>query len=138
MPLIEAFYMRVPVVAYAATAVPSTMDGAGVLYEDRDPVHVAGARRRGASDGALAERIVRGQDAALDRLRGEGLRRHAAAVRRPGPARPRAARPPAVAFDFWDQFHALRAAQGTAAVPAGHLPGPAGDGRDGTRSRSSE
>jgi len=41
VPLVEAFYKQVPVLAYAATAVPSTMDGAGVLFEDRDPLHVA-------------------------------------------------------------------------------------------------
>ena len=33
VPLIEAFHMGVPVVAYAATAVPATMDGGGVLCD---------------------------------------------------------------------------------------------------------
>ena len=37
----EAFHKRVPVLAYAATAVPSTMDGGGVLYADKSPAHVA-------------------------------------------------------------------------------------------------
>ena len=32
VPLIESFYKRVPVLAYAATAVPATMDGGGILY----------------------------------------------------------------------------------------------------------
>src|SRR5688500_19836026 len=41
VPLIEAFYKRVPVVAFAATAVPATMDGGGVLQESKDPLHVA-------------------------------------------------------------------------------------------------
>src|SRR5207237_5253518 len=41
VPLIESFYKRVPVVAYAATAVPATMDGGGVLYETKDPFEVA-------------------------------------------------------------------------------------------------
>ena len=41
MPLVEAFYKQVPVLAYAATAVPATMDGAGVLFDDKD----ADARR---------------------------------------------------------------------------------------------
>ena len=34
VPLIEAFHKQVPVLAYAATAVPATMDGGGVLYDD--------------------------------------------------------------------------------------------------------
>ncbi len=41
VPLIEAFYKRVPVLAYAATAVPATMDGGGVLYDTTDPLRVA-------------------------------------------------------------------------------------------------
>ena len=41
VPLVEAFYKQIPVLAYAATAVPATMDGAGVLYCDKDPSHVA-------------------------------------------------------------------------------------------------
>ena len=31
VPLVESFHMGVPVLAYAATAVPATMDGAGIL-----------------------------------------------------------------------------------------------------------
>ena len=38
VPLVEAFYKQVPVLAYAAAAVPATMDGAGVLYHEKDPV----------------------------------------------------------------------------------------------------
>ena len=41
VPLMEAFHMGVPVLAYAATAVPATMDGGGVLYHRKDPVEVA-------------------------------------------------------------------------------------------------
>jgi glycosyltransferase involved in cell wall biosynthesis len=75
VPLVEAFYKEVPVLAYAATAVPATMDGAGVLYHDKTPAHVAhlmdailsnaalrgphhrGSARRGGS--AAAARISR-------------------------------------------------------------------------------
>ena len=35
VPIVEAFHKRVPVLAYAATAVPATMDGGGVLYSHR-------------------------------------------------------------------------------------------------------
>ena len=38
VPIIEAFYKRVPVLAFAATAVPATMDGGGVLYDTKDPL----------------------------------------------------------------------------------------------------
>ena len=103
VPLTEAFYMRVPVVARAATAVPATMDGAGVLYEDRDPRHVAALVDAVVDDGGLAEAILASQGAALERLRardfaGTLLRYVERALAAPRHARAR------VAPDFPDQF----------------------------------
>jgi glycosyltransferase involved in cell wall biosynthesis len=103
VPLIEAFYKRVPVLAYAATAVPATMDGGGVLYDSKDPAHVASIVQAILDDEDLAEQILASQDAALDRLTAQDfdgtLLRH---VREALAAPPGAA--PAVSFDFWDQF----------------------------------
>ena len=103
VPLTEAFYKRLPVVAYAATAVPATMDGAGVLLRDRAPVHVAAIIDAVLDDAGLYERVVASQDAALARLRGRDfggtlLRfvEQALSVPRQGSAE--------VSFDFWDQF----------------------------------
>jgi len=102
VPLIESFHMGVPVLAYAATAVPSTMDGAGVLYTTKDPMYLAGLINAVVDDRQLAARIVDGQYAALDRLEakdfGGTLLRHVDHVL----ASPRQPHPP-VAFDFWDQ-----------------------------------
>jgi glycosyltransferase involved in cell wall biosynthesis len=102
VPLVESFHMGVPVLAYAATAVPSTMDGAGVLYTSKDPLHVAGLINAVVDDQDLAATIVEGQDAALDRLEAKDfaatLLRHVDTVL----AMPRREHPP-VAFDFWDQ-----------------------------------
>ena len=60
VPLIEAFHMRVPVVARAATAVPATLDGGGVLYEDRRPVSCRVDGRRGAVGSGLRRQRARG------------------------------------------------------------------------------
>lgn len=102
VPLIESFHMSVPVLAYASTAVPSTMDGAGVLYTTKDPLHVAGLINAVVDDPAVAERIVQGQYAALERLEAKDfaatLLRHMGHVL----VAPRREHPP-VAFDFWDQ-----------------------------------
>ena len=102
VPLIESFHMGVPVLAYAATAVPSTMDGAGILYTTKDPMYMAGLINAVVDDPALADAIVAGQDAALDRLEakdfGATLLKHIDRVL----ASPRKEHPP-VAFDFWDQ-----------------------------------
>ena len=68
VPLVEAFHKQIPVLAYAAAAVPATMDGAGVLYDTKDPRHVAAIMDTVLSNPALESEIVRSQDAALDRL----------------------------------------------------------------------
>ena len=104
VPLTEAFYRRLPVVAYAATAVPSTMDGAGVLYDDRDPVHVAALIDAVLDDGALYEDVLASQDAALARLRGRDFAGTLLRFVDQALTRPRAGSAE-VSFDFWDQFH---------------------------------
>ena len=104
VPLTEAFYKRLPVVAYAATAVPSTMDGAGVLYDDRDPVHVAALIDAVLDDGALYEDVLASQDAALARLRGRDFAGTLLRFVDQALTRPRAGSAE-VSFDFWDQFH---------------------------------
>jgi glycosyltransferase involved in cell wall biosynthesis len=107
VPLVEAFYKQVPVVAYAATAVPSTMDGAGVLVEDRAPMHVARVVDAILADTSVQDRIVEAQLAAVDRLRARDFEgtllgfvdRILAAPRAPAPH---------VTFDFWGQFDAAQ------------------------------
>lgn len=107
VPIVEAFHMGVPVVAYAAAAVPSTMDGAGVLLTDKDPVRVAAVINEVVTDDELYDRIVAAQDAALARLEardfGRTLLGFVDRVRR-SPAGPR----PPVAPDFWDQLARAR------------------------------
>ena len=68
VPIIEAFYKGVPVLAYASTAVPATMDGGGVLYDTTDPFEIARLMEAVLDDPALEEAILRSQDAALARL----------------------------------------------------------------------
>ena len=103
VPIVEAFYKGVPVVAYAATAVPATMDGGGVLYDAKDPAAIAKVMDAVLGDAALEQAVIASQDAALDRLRGRDfagtLLRYVRQLldRPPRPA-------PAVAFDFWAQF----------------------------------
>jgi L-malate glycosyltransferase len=105
VPLVEAFYTQVPVLAYAATAVPATMDGAGVLYDDKDPRVVASLMDAIVSNTPLQDRIVDAQLAAVDRLRAKdfggtllGFVDRILAM----PRLPRAR----VAIDFWTEFDA--------------------------------
>jgi glycosyltransferase involved in cell wall biosynthesis len=108
VPLVEAFYKQVPVLAYAATAVPSTMDGAGVLFEDKSPGHVAALMDAILSDTTIQDAIVEGQLDAVGRLQARdfdatllGFVEQIFAAPRTGAAR--------VAFDFWQQFDAFEA-----------------------------
>lgn len=103
VPLVESFYKRVPVLAYAATAVPSTMDGAGVLFTTREPLEVAALVDAVLDDSRVYDAILQKQDEALVRLRSAdfagtllGFVHQVLA----SPPKPR----PQVAWDFWDQY----------------------------------
>jgi L-malate glycosyltransferase len=105
VPLVEAFAKEVPVLAYAATAIPATMDGAGVLYDDKDPQLVASLMDGIISDPRLQDAIVDGQLAAVERLKakdfdGTLLRFVDRIFTSPRSDAPR------VAYDFWHQFDA--------------------------------
>ncbi len=105
VPIIEAFYMEVPVLAYAATAVPATMDGAGVLYDDKDPRHVAALMDAVVSNTSLQQAIVDGQLEAVGRLQAKDFAGTLLGFVDHILGSPRAGRPH-VAFDFWQQFDA--------------------------------
>jgi glycosyltransferase involved in cell wall biosynthesis len=103
VPLIESFYKQVPVLAYAATAVPATMDGGGVLYDTKDPFEIARVMAAILDDGDLEDEVIATQDAALDRLLardfGGTLLRFVDQIRA-SPPRPA----PEVPYDFWAMF----------------------------------
>jgi L-malate glycosyltransferase len=105
VPIVEAFYLGVPVLAYAAAAVPGTMNGGGALYDSQDPFEVAALMDGILRDVDLRERVLDSQDAALDRLLAhdfEGILRGFVdrTLAAPRQAQYR------VAFDFWRQFDA--------------------------------
>ncbi|HEY1651001.1 MAG TPA: glycosyltransferase [Acidimicrobiales bacterium] len=62
VPILEAMAARLPVVGYAATAVPETMGGAGILLRTKDPEVVAATVQVLKSDADLQDRLVARQD----------------------------------------------------------------------------
>ena len=116
MPLVEAFYKQVPVLAYAASAVPATMDGAGVLFTDKDPYAVAAlmdailSGRRSA--GCDRRRTDCGREAPVWRLIFRALCWDSSTriLRSPRAAEPH------VAFDFWHQFDAAEASRNCGSI----------------------
>ncbi|HEX3646732.1 MAG TPA: glycosyltransferase [Vicinamibacterales bacterium] len=107
VPIVEAFYKQVPVLAFAATAVPSTMDGAGILFEDRDPIQVAALIDAIISNATLQDQIVDGQLAAVARLQSKDFAGTLLGFVDRILSSPRAPAPH-VAFDFWGQFDAAQ------------------------------
>ncbi len=73
IPLLEAMTHDVPVVAYAAGAVPETLDGAGVLLRDKRFDLIAETLGRVTEDDALRKAILRGQRERLTRYERQDL-----------------------------------------------------------------
>src|SRR5262249_24270021 len=103
VPLVEAFYKSVPVLAYAATAVPDTMDGAGVLFDDKDPAYVAGLMDAILSNASVQDALVDGQLAAVRRVIRNDFAGTLLRLVEEILTAPRAAAPHVV-HDFWQQF----------------------------------
>lgn len=68
MPIAQAMALDVPVLAYAATAVPETMGGAGILLQDWQIANVATALDQVLSDASFRERLLADQRAVLGRF----------------------------------------------------------------------
>ena len=61
VPLLEAMLMGVPVLAFASSAVPGTLGGAGLLFSEKQLDAVAETAYLLATDGALREAVLAGQ-----------------------------------------------------------------------------
>lgn len=82
IPLLEAMYHQVPIVAYGAAAVPETVGAAGLVLETKDPVKMAAAIHRVMSDHELRQALVAAGQSHLADFRLERTKaRFAAAVR---------------------------------------------------------
>ncbi len=59
VPLIESMYHRLPIIAYTNTAVPETVQSAGLVLPNKEPVRVAAAIDRVITDPALHSVLAR-------------------------------------------------------------------------------
>ena len=71
VPLVEAMYFDLPIVAKNSSAVGETLGGCGVLLEDKDPEKAAAALHRVVSDRAYREEILSAQRKRLPQLTGK-------------------------------------------------------------------
>ena len=69
LPLLEAMYKGVPVIARRAGGMPEALDGAGIMYQDLAPVELAELMHRTLSDPALRTDVLRSQQERVRRIR---------------------------------------------------------------------
>lgn len=75
VPLLEAFYMKLPVVAFDAGAVAETMNGGGVVVERKDYPSIASLLDKIVTEDTLREKILAGQTKALEKYKRENVSR---------------------------------------------------------------
>ncbi|MCX6577092.1 MAG: glycosyltransferase family 4 protein [Candidatus Aminicenantes bacterium] len=75
VPLLEAFYMNIPVIAYSGGAVEETMNGGGVILRHKDVLRTAALIDRIQRDQALRKTIIDGQLKALQKYSRENVSR---------------------------------------------------------------
>ena len=73
VPLIESFYLGIPVVAYAAGAVEETMNGGGVLLHEKDFARTAVLLDRLHRDDVFRNAVVVSQKKALEKFSRENV-----------------------------------------------------------------
>ncbi len=75
VPLVEAMYFDLPIVARDTSAVGETLDGSGVLLPDNDPDAAADAIHKLMSDESYRQNILDGQKKRMQELTGEAAAR---------------------------------------------------------------
>lgn len=61
VPLVEAMYFDVPVIAYDSCAIAETMGGSGAVLKQKDPLEVAGLINYVVQNDAIREQMISGQ-----------------------------------------------------------------------------
>lgn len=61
IPLVEAMYFGIPILAYDSCAIGETLGGSGLLLSDKDPLTVAAAMDRLLTDESLKREIIAGE-----------------------------------------------------------------------------
>ena len=61
VPLVEAMFFDVPIVAYDKCAIKYTLGGSGFLLDDNDPLLTAGVINKIVTNSALRDKLIEGQ-----------------------------------------------------------------------------
>ncbi|MDR0983526.1 MAG: glycosyltransferase [Ruminococcus sp.] len=74
VPLIEAMLFDLPIVAYESTAIPETLNDAGIIVDDKNPVFVANVIDRLLGDSNMLSEIQKGREERLEYFSFEKLK----------------------------------------------------------------
>jgi len=75
VPIIESYYLRIPVIAYRAGAVEETMNGGGILLKEKKFEQIAGLIDLIIKDEKFRKRIIDSQLKALKKYSRENVKR---------------------------------------------------------------
>lgn len=75
VPLVEAMYFKVPIVAYDSTAIAGTLGDSGVLLSDKDPLVTAGVIHRVMTDTAWRSSLIEREQERLKAFRHSAIKR---------------------------------------------------------------
>jgi glycosyltransferase involved in cell wall biosynthesis len=73
LPFVESMVFDLPIIAYDSTAVPYTLDGAGILIKNKKVDYVAELVNMVAHDKKIREKILQGQHQRLKRFKDQDL-----------------------------------------------------------------
>lgn len=68
VPLLEAMQMEIPVLAYRSSAIPETMDGAGIVVQEKNYAYIGALIHEIMSDKELYQKVVEKQRERIKRL----------------------------------------------------------------------
>jgi glycosyltransferase involved in cell wall biosynthesis len=73
IPLIEAMYKNIPILAYAEAAVPETLDGASVIFKEKDYKTIAEMMNQIITDNDIKQNIINAQSKRVQKLQNLNL-----------------------------------------------------------------
>lgn len=74
VPLVEAMFFNVPIIAYDTSAISDTLGGSGILINDNDPLFTAMLIDKLVNDEILRSRVIEKQKSRLEDFRYEKIR----------------------------------------------------------------
>ncbi|MCI1268616.1 MAG: glycosyltransferase [Ruminococcus sp.] len=74
VPLVEAMFFNVPIIAYDTSAISDTLGGSGILINDNDPLFTAMLIDKLVNDDILRSRVIEKQKSRLEDFRYEKIR----------------------------------------------------------------